>query len=90
MKNVDDQHYGFKKEKGTRNAIFVLKFFTKKAIEMQKVLCICYINFQKAFDMREHTKFKEMLDSIGVIKNLFWKQKTTVQIGDNKKKIDRY
>ena len=89
MENVDEKQYGFKKGKGTRNAIFVLKMIIERAIEVQKDLYLCYIDFQKAFDTVEHGKMMEMLEEIGLdgkdtrlIRNLYWEQKATVQIGD--------
>ena len=45
MENFDDHQYGIKKEKGTRNAIFVLKTTIERAIGVQKDLYICYIDF---------------------------------------------
>ena len=91
MENADNQQYGLRKYKGTRNAIFVLKTIIERAIEMQKIQYICYIDFQRAFAMVVHIKLMEMLEDIGldgknimVLRNLYWKQKATVQIGDNK------
>ena len=45
---IDDKLYGLKKEKETGDAFFfVLKMIIERAIEMQKYLYICYIDFQK-------------------------------------------
>ena len=66
MENVDEKQYGFRKGKGTRNAIFVLRMITERAIEMQKDLYLCYIDFQKAFDTVKHERVMEMLQDIGI------------------------
>ena len=64
---------------------------TEKAIEMQKDFYLCYIDFQKAFDTVKHVEVMELLQDIGidgkgmrVIRNLYWKQKATVQVGERK------
>ena len=91
MENVDEKQYEFRRGKGTRNAIFVLKMIIERAIEMQKDLYLCYIDFQKAFDTVKHGKMMEILEEIGldgkdrrVIRNLYWNQKATVEIGEKK------
>ena len=75
--------------KGRRNALFVLKMIIERALEVQKYLYICYIDFQKAFDTVKHEKMMEILEEIGldrkdlrVIRNLYWNQKATVKIGE--------
>ena len=65
MENIDERQYGFRKGKGTRNAIFILRMLIERAIEMQKDLYLCYIDFQKAFDTVKHEKMMEMLQDIG-------------------------
>ena len=53
------------KEKGTRNAIVERKTIIERAIEMQRDLYICYIDFLKAFGMMEHIKLMKILEDIG-------------------------
>ena len=43
-------------DRGTRNAIFVLRLMAERAIEMQKDLCVCFIDYAKAFDKVRHKK----------------------------------
>ena len=86
---LDEKQYGFRKGKGTRNAIFVLRMILERSLEMQKDIYLCYVDFSKAFDRVKHEDMMEMLDEIGIdgkdkrmIMNLYWNQKATVQIGE--------
>ena len=86
---LDEKQYGFRKGKGTRNAIFILRMILERALEMQKDIYLCYIDFAKAFDRVKHEDMIEMLEEINIdgkdkrmIMNLYWNQKATVQIGE--------
>ena len=46
--------FGFMKRMRTRNATFMLKMVTKRAVEMQKHIFICFVNFEKALDRERH------------------------------------
>ena len=49
--------YGFMDDKGTRNAIFVMRLLDARAMETQKDLYICFIDYTKAFDKVRYKKF---------------------------------
>ena len=66
QENVDEKQYGFRKGKGTRNAIFVLRMIIERSIEVLKDLYLCYVDFQKAYDMVKHEQMMEMLTDIGI------------------------
>ena len=88
IKNVvAEVQYGFGAGKGTRNAIFVTRMIAERAIEMQKDLFKCFVDYTKAFDCLEHEELIEELDDIGLdtkdirlIRNLYWDQKAAVKI----------
>ena len=42
------EQFGFVEDTGTRNAIFVLRVITERAVEMQKDVFMCFINYIKA------------------------------------------
>ena len=76
---VAEEQYGFQKDKGTRNAISILRMMTERAIEMQKDLDVCFIDYVKAFDKVRHEPLIDMLLALGIdgqevelIKNLCW------------------
>ena len=73
--------------KGTTNAIFVLRMLAERAIEMQKDIYVCFIDYEKAFDRVKHGELIQMLESIGadgkdirMIENVYWNQKAAVKI----------
>ena len=43
---VSEEHYGFMPDKGTRNAIFLLRMLSERSIEMQKDLYVCFIDYE--------------------------------------------
>ena len=78
------EQYGFTPDKGTRNAVFVLKMLAERAVEMQKDVYVCFIDYVKAFDRVRHGPLVEMLESLDLdgqdvelIKNLYWDQKAS-------------
>lgn len=88
---VSEEQYGFRKGKGTVNAIFNLRMITERTVEMQKDIYMCFVDFEKAFDMVRHEDLIRMLQGIGLddkdirlISNLYWDQKAAVKI-DNVK-----
>jgi len=84
---VAEEQYGFTADKGTRNAIFVLRMMTERAIEMRKDVFVCYIDYAKAFDRVRHEQLFEILEPLDldgqdltVIKNLYWDQQAAVRL----------
>ena len=48
------EQYGFLAGKGTSNAIFVVRNLMERAIEKQKDVFMCFIDYKKAFDRFKH------------------------------------
>ena len=48
-------------DKGTRNAIFMLRMTTERCIEIQKDVFIFFIDYTKAFDKVPHVTLFETL-----------------------------
>ena len=96
---VDRAQFGFRKGKGTRDAIFVLRTIIERAIEKQKDLFMCFVDFEKAFDMVRHEVLVDRLRVLGVdtadirvMSNLYWGQRAVVRIGEDRSdgiKIER-
>ena len=89
--NLTQEQYGFRSGKGTTNAIFSLNMIIERAVEKQKDLYLCFVDFEKAFDMVKHEEMSRMLEDIGVdgkdirlIVNLYWDQKAAVRIENEK------
>ena len=86
---VDEEQYGFRKKRGTRNAIFVLRTVIERAIEKQKDLYMCFIDFEKAFDTVKHNNLIRALRRYGVdeadirvMAQLYWEQWAVVRVGE--------
>ena len=73
-------------DKGTRNAIFVLKRLVERSVEKQKDVYTCFIDYSKAFDTVKHDSLVELLQSLDVddadtrlLTNLYWTQTAAVR-----------
>ena len=82
--------FGLMTDKGTRNAIFSLKTPMEWAIEVQKDLYLCFIDYSKAFDKIEHSGLFGVLlrlkcdgKDLRVIRNLSWELEATIRIDDD-------
>ncbi|GFR87016.1 endonuclease-reverse transcriptase [Elysia marginata] len=76
-----DEQYGFVEAKGTTNAIYTLRTLIQRAIEVQKDVYLCFLDYTKAFDRVRHDEIMKDLTQIKidgkdlrVIKNIYWKQ----------------
>ena len=53
---LPDVQAGFRKGRGTRDQIANIRWIMEKAIEFQKNICFCFIDYAKAFDYVDHNK----------------------------------
>ena len=58
---ISEEQYGFMQDKGTRNAIFILRIFAEGAIEMQEDVYICFVDYSKAFDRVKHKDLMQIM-----------------------------
>ena len=80
------EQYVFMPDKGTCNAIFVLRRMSERAVEKQKDIYACFIDYSKAFDTVRHGPLIDLLKEIDVdshdvqlLVNLYWKKKAAVR-----------
>jgi len=78
---ISGVQFGFVADSGTRNAIFALRSMTERAIEMQKDVFMCFIDYTKAFDKVKHMELFEDLRNLDIyqkdlklLANLYWNQ----------------
>ena len=83
------EQFGFQKNKGTRNAIFVMRTLaeTERSIEVQKDIFAIFIDYEKAFDKVKHEEIMKDLRTLQVddkdlrlLRNLYWKQIAAISI----------
>jgi len=62
-KKIEDVHgedqFGFRRGKGTKNAIGMLRIIPERTLEVDAELCVCFIDWQKAVDQK-HLESLEM------------------------------
>ena len=76
---VSDVQCGFVKDKGTANAIFIIRNIIERSLEVQKRVYACFIDYTKAFDKVKHEELINMLRKLHIdskdtriIANLYW------------------
>ena len=85
---LPDVQAGFRKGRGTRDQISNIHWIIKKAREVQKNMCFCFIDYAKVFDCVDHNKLWKILKEMGIpdhliclLRNLYADQKSTVRTG---------
>ena len=63
---LPDVQAGFKKGRGTRDQIANICWIIEKAREFQKNICLCFIDYAKAFDCVDHNKLWKILQEMGI------------------------
>ena len=83
---LSDVQAGFRKGRGTRDQIANIRWITEKAIELQKNINFCFIDYAKAFDCVDHNKLWKILKEMGIpehltclLRNLYAGQEATVR-----------
>ena len=83
-----DVQAGFRKDRGTRDQIANICEIIEKAIEFQKSIYFCFIDYTKAFDCGDHNKLWNILNEMGIpdhlsclLRNLYAGQEATVRTG---------
>ena len=85
---LPDVQAGFRKGRGTRDQMANIRWIIKKAIEFEKSVYFCFIDYAKAFDCVDHNKLWKFLKKIGIpdhltclLRNLYAGQEATVRTG---------
>ena len=82
---LGEDQFGFRRGKGTRDAIGMMRIIAERTLEMDEELCVCFIDWQKAFDRVKWIKLMQILKRIGIylrerrlISKLYMQQKVKV------------
>ena len=85
---LSDVQAGFRKGRGARDQISNIRLIIKKAIEFQKNIYFCFIDYNKAFDCVDHSKLWKILEETGIpdhviclLRNLYAGQEAIVRTG---------
>jgi len=63
---LGEDQFGFRRGKGTRDAIWMLRIISERTLEMDEELSVCFIDWQKAFDRVNWTKLMQILKETGI------------------------
>ena len=61
-----EDQFGFRRGKGTRDAIGMLRIISEPTLEIDAELCVCFIDGQNAFDQVKRTKLMQILKVTGI------------------------
>ena len=68
----------------------MIRTLTERAIEIQKELYLCFIDYTKAFDKLRHEEIMSILDSLNIdgkdlriVRNIYWEQTVAMRIGND-------
>ena len=62
---LPDVQTGFRKGRGIRDQVANIRWIIEKAREFQKIIYICFIDCDKAFDCVDHNKLWKILKEMG-------------------------
>ena len=87
-RELPDVQAGFRKGRGTRDQIAIIRWIMEKAREFQKNIYFCFIDYAKPFDCVGHSELWEILKEMGIpdhptclLRNLYAGQEATVRTG---------
>ena len=89
LHEIAPEQYGFMPDKGTGNAMFVLRMLVERSIEKQKYVCVCFIDYSKAFAYGETQVDGGPITITGyqaelrLLISLYWKQTAVVRCDDD-------
>jgi len=63
---LGEEQFGFRRGKGARDAIWMMRIIAERTLEIDEELCVCFIDWQKAFDRVNLTKLMQILKRIGI------------------------
>ena len=62
---LGEDQFRFRRGRGTSSAIGMMRIIAERTLETDEKLCICFIDWQKAFDRVNWTKLMQILKRIG-------------------------
>jgi exonuclease III len=90
---LGEEQFGFRKGRGTRDAIGLMRVIGERLTERCKSFVICFVDLEKAFDRVNWDKLLEILKNKGIewkerrlIRNLYKEQRVIVRIGNKESK----
>ncbi|GFO41170.1 endonuclease-reverse transcriptase [Plakobranchus ocellatus] len=63
---IAEEQCGFVEDKGTSNAIYILRTLIERALEVQKDVYLCFIDYTKAFDRVHYDEIITQLKQLNI------------------------
>jgi len=63
---LGEDQFGFRRGKGTRDVIGMMRITAERNLEIDEELCICFIDWKKAIDRVNWTKLMHILKGTGI------------------------
>ena len=79
-RELPDVQAGFRKGRGTRDQIANIYWIIEKAIEFQKNIYFCFIDYAKTFDCVGHNKLWKILKELGIPDHLTHLVRNCIQV----------
>ena len=58
---IEEDKFGFRRGKGSTNAVGIMRIIAERTLDIDEELCICFIDWQKAFDRVNWTNLMKIL-----------------------------
>ena len=88
-----ENQFGFRRGKGTRDAIGMMRIIAERTLEVDEELCVCFIDWQKAFDHVNWTKLMQILKRNGIdwrerrLTNCTWSRRLKYDWTEGRKEV---
>lgn len=83
---LKDDQFGFRRGRGTRDAIGCMRMLAERFVSVDREICVCFLDWEKAFDRVNWNSLLPILKDIGVdfkdrrfIKELYMRQNVSVR-----------
>ncbi|GFS12153.1 endonuclease-reverse transcriptase [Elysia marginata] len=93
---IAEEQCGFIEGKGTANAIYNPRVLIERALEVQKDVYLCFIDYTKAFDRVRYDEIIMQLEQLNIdgkdfriIKNMHWEQTAAMRVGNETSSFQR-
>ena len=87
IEDVLGDQFGFRRGKGTRDAIGMVRIISERTLKTDEEICVCFVDWQKAFDRVNWTKLMQILMETSIdwrerilISNLYMNQSVKVRL----------
>ena len=93
---LGEDQFGFRRGNGTRFAVGMMRIIAERTSEIDEELCVCFIDWQKAFDRANWTKLMQILKRTGIdwrerrlISKLYMDQRVKVRLDRGETRVCR-